>query len=307
VASTPAQAASRDAAPSKFTSATAAKRVEERLVDWLPAIPLLLLAAAFLIAPTVRLVVDSFHGSQGWTLDFWRDTFQSRGSREAIRTSLKLAITCATLSLLIGAPLAWVISRMVVLRRSVWLSLLNVAANFGGIGLAFGYIATLGSFGMVTLAVQKIDSGFTPPAIGSLSSLIIAYEYTNIPLFVLLTLPAMGILRTEWMEAADVSSASSLQFWRYIGIPVLTPFLAAGWLLIFTWSMGIYGLAYAIGSGAAAIGQLRLITLQIGLTLNRGVGEQERAYVLAVVLLLFAIVTLLIYRVTMRRALRWFV
>jgi putative spermidine/putrescine transport system permease protein len=50
-----------------------------------------------------------------------------------------------------------------------------------------------------------------------------------------------------------------------------------------------------------------LITLQIGLTLNRGVGEQERAYVLAVVLLLFAIVTLLIYRVTMRRALRWFV
>jgi putative spermidine/putrescine transport system permease protein len=196
---------------------------------------------------------------------------------------------------------------MVTLRRSLWLALLNVAANFGGIGLAFGYIAALGTFGMVTLAMKNVGLPFQAPEMGTLTSLVLAYSYTNVPLFVLLTLPAMAILRTEWLEAAEVSAATRWQFWRYVGLPILTPFLAAGWLLIFTWSIGIYGLAYAMGFTAAQTGRLRLITLQIGITLNTGAGREERAAVLAVVLLLLAAVSLLAYRLILRWALRWFV
>ena len=133
-----------------------------------------------------------------------------------------------------------------------------------------------------------------------------AYSYTNIPLFVLLTLPAMGILRQEWLEAAEVCAASRWQFWRFVGLPILAPFLAAGFLLIFTWSIGLYGIAYALGGTASSTGQLRLITLQIGLNLNTGVGSEERSYVLAVVLLLLATGALLSYRAVMKRALRWF-
>ena len=119
----------------------------------------------------------------------------------------------------VGSPLAWVVSRMVTAPRAVWLSLLNVAANFGGIGLAFGYIAALGSFGLVTLALQDVGIDWTPPQIGTFASLVLAYEYTNVPLFVLLTLPAMGILRQEWLEAAEVCAASRGQFWRFVGLP----------------------------------------------------------------------------------------
>jgi putative spermidine/putrescine transport system permease protein len=268
--------------------------------------PLLLLAFVFLVAPTVELVVRSVHGPAGWTLDFWRDTLASNGGRAAIRTSVLLAFICATISLLVGAPLAWLISRQLTARRSVWLALLNAAANFGGVGLAFGYVAVLGTFGMVTLALRDVGLPFAPPELGSLTSLVLAYEYTNIPLFVLLTLPAMGILRSEWLEAAATAAATPAQFWRFVGLPVLSPFLAAGWVLIFTWSVGIYGLAYAIGGSAIQTGKLRLITTQIGLTLNTGAGREERAFVLAVVLLTFATVTLLLYRALLRRALRWF-
>ena len=195
---------------------------------------------------------------------------------------------------------------MITARRSVWLALLNVAANFGGIGLAFGYIAALGTYGMVTLAMHDLGIPFDPPEIGSIASLVLAYLYTNVPLFVLLTLPAMAIVRQEWLEAAEVSAASRWQFWRYVGLPILTPFLFAGWILIFTWSIGIYGLAYAMGGTALETGKLRLITIQIGLTLNTGAGREERSYVLAVVLLLLATVSLLAYRFIMRWALRWF-
>lgn len=278
------------------------------LAAWLPALPLLVLALALLVAPTLELIGRSVYSpATGPTLDFWRDTLQSGGGRRAILTSIQIGLVSATIALVAGGPLAWLVSRMVTARRSLWLALLNVASNFGGIGLAFAYMATLGTFGMVTLAVRSLGVPFTPPEIGSFASLVMAYSYTNVPLFVLLTLPAMAIVRGEWLEAAQTCAASRGQFWHYVGLPILTPFLAAGWLLIFTWSIGLYGIAYALGATASTTGELRLITLQIGLTLNTGAGREERAYVLAVVLLLLATAALLTYRFVLRRALRWFV
>jgi ABC-type uncharacterized transport system permease subunit len=45
------------------------------LAAWLPALPLLALAAALLVAPTIELVIRSVHNDEvGWTLQFWRDT-----------------------------------------------------------------------------------------------------------------------------------------------------------------------------------------------------------------------------------------
>jgi len=283
-----------------------AQKVGGGLAAWLPALPLLTLAAVMLVVPTVVLILGSFGIPRTITLDYWDETFQSNGGRLAIWTSVRLGLASALVALLVGSPLAWFISRMITARRSVWLALLNVAANFGGIGLAFGYMAALGTYGMVTLAFKDIGINFTPPQVGTLASLILAYSYSNVPLFVLLTLPAMSILRTDWMEAAEVAAASRVQFWRYVGLPILAPFFIAGWLLIFTWSLGIYGLAYALGANASAAGQLRLITLYIGLFLNTSAGREERAAVMAALLLGMAAVSLILYRLILRWALRWF-
>lgn len=284
----------------------AADSVRAGLAAWLPALPLLLLALFLLVLPTLTLILGSVGLPGRLTLEHWVDTFQSNGGRQAILTSIRLGLVCGLLSMLIGGPLAWFVSRMVTGSRSMWLALLNVAANFGGIGLAFGYMAALGTYGMVTLGLQELGIPWVPPEIGSFASLVMAYLYTNIPLFVLLTLPAMAIVRQDWFEAAEVCRASRWQFWRYIGLPVLSPFLLAGFLLIFTWSIGIYGLAFALGGSAAATGRLRLITLQIGISLNSGVGTEERSFVLATVLLILAAAALLTYRRVMKRALRWF-
>ena len=277
------------------------------LARWLPALPLLILVGALLIAPALLLIVQSFVGPNGPSLELWAKGLSVALNQQAIVTSLVLGVACASIATLVGAPMAWLISRMIPRSRAAWLALLNVAANFGGIGLAFAYIAVLGTQGMITLGLEGLGTGFVPPRPSSFIGLLAAYSYTNIPLFVLLTIPAMGILRNEWWEAAQTASATRWQFWRMVGIPVLTPFIAGGWLLIFTWSIGIYGLAYAMGFTAAQSGKLRLITLQIGITLNTGAGREERAAVLAVVLLLLATVSLVAYRLILRWALRWFV
>jgi len=276
------------------------------VADWLPAVPLLVLAVLLLVLPTIVVVLQSVRGEAGGlTLANWAETLGRRSDRRAILTSLELGVLCGTVSLLVGGPLAWAISRALPATRVAWLALLNVGANFGGIGLAFAYTAVLGTYGMATLALQRLGIPFAPPPSASFAGLALAFLYTNIPLFILLTLPAMRVVRDDWMEAAETCAATRAQFWRHVGLPVLAPFLGAGWLLIFTWTVGIYGLAYAL-AGSAPSSPVRLMTLQIGIALNQSATGQQRAAVMAAILLLIATVSLVSYRLVMRRATRWF-
>lgn len=276
------------------------------LVNWLPALPMLVLAYGLLVTPVLALLVQSFQGDDGhFTLANWVEVLTSRGDRRAILTSLLLGTVSATSALLVGAPIAWWISQLLPRGRSLWLSLLNTATNFSGIGLAFGFVAILGNYGMITLAFRDLGLPLTPPAPNTFWGLALAYSYTNIPLFILLTIPGMAMLRQEWWEAAQTCGATQIRFWRGIGLPILAPFLGAGWLLVFTWSIGLYGIPFAL-AGNGATRKVSLITLVIGDSLQGSISGQGEAAVLAIVLLLLAVISLLTYRWMLGRAARWF-
>jgi putative spermidine/putrescine transport system permease protein len=277
-----------------------------RLSGWLGALPLLIVVALFLVAPIGFLLARSFISADGFSLDVWTGLLASPQTRNALFTSVALGATCALFSTLIGTPLAWLISRLAQGPRAAWLGIFNVAAHFGGIGLAFAYVITLGAYGMVTLFVRSLGIDVDPPARDSFAALAITYEYANIPLFVLLAVPAMAIVRDEWYEAAQTASATRGQFWRRIGLPLLAPFILGGALLSFTWAIGIYGIAYALAGSSPTL-PTRLLTLQIGQTIaDDAVTGSARAGALSVLLIVLAVVALAGYRLLVRRGLRWF-
>jgi putative spermidine/putrescine transport system permease protein len=276
------------------------------LSGWLGALPLLAVVGLFLVAPIAVLLARSFITPDGFTLDIWSGLLDSPQTRKALLTSIALGATCAVTSTLIGTPLAWLVSRLAARPRAAWLGIFNVAAHFGGIGLAFAYVITFGAFGMVTLLLHGLGVDFQPPARDSFVALAITYEYANVPLFVLLALPAMGIVRDEWSEAAQVASATRWQFWRRVGLPLLAPFILGGALLSFTWAIGIYGIAYAL-AGSSPTAPTRLLTLQIGQTIaDDAVTGSARAGALSVLLIMLAVLALAAYRLLVRRGLRWF-
>jgi len=276
------------------------------LSGWLGALPLLVIVALFLVAPIGVLLARSFITAEGLSLDIWAGLLDSPHTRKALLTSVALGATCAFFSTLIGTPLAWLVSRLTAGPRAAWLGIFNVAAHFGGIGLAFAYVISLGGYGMVTLFARSLGFDLHPPARDSFAALAITYEYANIPLFVLLALPAMGIVRDEWYEAAQTASATRWQFWRRIGLPLLAPFILGGALLSFTWAIGIYGIAYALAGSSPTV-PTRLLTLQIGQTIaDDAVTGSARAGALSVLLIVLAVVALAGYRLLVRRGLRWF-
>ncbi|MER6576955.1 ABC transporter permease subunit [Nonomuraea sp. NPDC001023] len=286
--------------------AAARRRSPGRLFTaWGPALPLLLFTLATLVLPALRLLHDTFAlPGGGYGFDHIVKVARNPVDRQAIGGSLALGLTQATLATALGAPAAWLITRMRLGGRAFWLSLMNVASNFAGIGLAFGFVALIGSTGMLTLVLKGLfgieDNPF--PSLGSFNGMNVVYLYFNVPMFVLLTLPALSVLKDDWQEAAAVCHATRWQFWRYVGLPVLAPFVIAGWLLVFTWTIGVYAVAYAIGSSPSAT---KLITLQIGSTLESSVFGLGRAAVLSVLLMILAIGATLLYRLSLRRAARW--
>ncbi len=100
-----------------------------------------------------------------------------------------------------------------------------MTSNFAGVPLAFAFIILLGFNGSITIMLKQagIIQDFN---LYSKTGLIILYTYFQIPLGVLLLYPAFDALREDWRESAALLGANGWQFWRHIGLPVLTPALA---------------------------------------------------------------------------------
>ena len=99
---------------------------------------------------------------------------------------------------------------------------------------------------MVFLRDMGLDlraQGFT---ILSVWGLTITYLYFQIPLMVLILMPALDGLKKEWREAAAILGASPFQYWRHVALPVLWPSLLGTTILLFANAFGAVATAYAL-------------------------------------------------------------
>jgi putative spermidine/putrescine transport system permease protein len=219
---------------------------------WIGILPFLAFALLFLILPTLNLVVGAFQTPDGsFTLDNIRRLNHPQILR-AYRTSIGLSLASALLGALAGSLLAWavVMGRLPAFLRPFVTTFSGVASNFAGIPLAFAFIATLGPVGLVTKEFFLDGLGINLRALGfnllSFWGLTITYLYFQIPLMVLILLPALDGLKKEWREAAAILGASSFQYWRYVALPVLLPSLLGATILLFANAFGAIATAYAL-------------------------------------------------------------
>jgi putative spermidine/putrescine transport system permease protein len=180
----------------------------------------------------------------------------------------------------------------------------GVAANFGGIPLAFAFIATLGQLGILTVFLRAhahydlYRHGFSLP---SKTGVELAYMYFQLPLMILVIAPAIDGLRREWREAASNLGASQLQFWRYVGVPVLMPSILGAVILLFGNAFAAYATAYSLTSGSVNLVPILIGAYYSGNVLNDPHLAQALAFGMFVVLALMMIV----YIPLQRRAARW--
>ncbi len=269
-------------------------------------VPFFGFVALFLLLPSVSLVVGAFRDqSGGFTLDNVKSLFGAQ-FLGAYETSIFLSALTAFLGGIFGGLLAYAAltggtPRLV---RPLITTFSGVAANFAGVPLAFAFIATLGTTGVVTqflsdtVGLDLYDRGFS---LFTFTGLALIYLYFQIPLMILVIAPAIDGLRREWREAASNLGASPGQYWRHVGLPVLAPSILGAMILLFANAFAAYATPAALTSG-----QVNLAPVLIGQFFQGDVlADPHQGYALALGMVVVVALSTGLYSLLQRRAARW--
>ncbi|QNO36848.1 ABC transporter permease [Protaetiibacter sp. SSC-01] len=180
----------------------------------------------------------------------------------------------------------------------------GVFAQFGGVMLAFAFIATIGLQGVVTqlLAGIGIELFADGPWIYELPGLILPYVFFQVPLMVITFMPALAALKPQWAEANLTLGGTRSSFWMRVGIPVLAPSFLACTLLLFANAFSSYATAAALASQGSQIVPLQIRT---ALTSETVLGRENLAGALALGMIVVVGVVMSLYSLIERRAARW--
>jgi len=171
--------------------------------------------------------------------------------------------------------------------------------------LAFAFLATFGFNGLVTLFFSENfgDSFLSNPTwLYGIWGLCVVYTFFQIPLMLIVFLPAVEGLRGEWREANDSLGGSTWRYWRHVGGPVLLPSFMGAVLLLFANAFSAYATAAALISQGSPI-----VPLQIRGALGSEVALGGAAFgkALALGMVLVVGVVMIGYVLLQRRVSRW--
>jgi putative spermidine/putrescine transport system permease protein len=226
--------------------------------------------------------------------------------RTSLITSVRLSAIVAVIGAVLGILLAYAVvnSKSTALRQIVTAAA-AVTANFGGVPLAFLFIATVGNAGALTsflnghfgFSLQQ-DAHFQ---LSQITGISLVYLYFLIPLMVLVMMPALEGLKPQWGEAAENLGASRWDYWRLVAGPVLLPNFLGSVLLLFCSSFSAYATAYAINSS------FPIVTIRISAVLSGNVlpGQENLGAALALDMIVLVLPLTIVYQLLQRRTSRW--
>jgi putative spermidine/putrescine transport system permease protein len=268
-------------------------------------VPFLAYLTIFLLIPTVAVAVGAFQEQARPSLTNIR-ALAEPAALERLWNSVLLSATTAVIGAVLGAVLCWLVASAPgssLVRRAVS-SLAGVLAQFGGVFLAFAFIATLSFSGVVTellrstAGVDVFGSGW----LFRLPGLILVYTYFQLPLMVIVFLPALEGLRPQWREAAVSLGATRRQYLTQVAVPLLRPAFLGCMLLLFANAFAAYATAAALVSQGSPI--LPLL-IRAGLTSEVLLGRENFAYALALEMIVVVAVVMALYALLLRRTARW--
>lgn len=267
--------------------------MKRRLPFHLAMILFVLIAVAVLIYPSANMVLMSFKptGGGGWTLANYREILTESMYTAAIKNSVGISLFSSVVAIVFTTVTTYAIVSRSKKLREIFVVIANMTSNFAGIPLAFAYIILLGSSGVLLIFGRR--AGIDWLANYNLYSpwgLCIVYLYFQLPMGIILLLPIYDALDKGWRESAELLGASSFQYWRRIGLPVLMPSIVGVFAMMFANAMGAYASAEALtGTG------VNLLSIRIANTVTGDIfARPEIGAALSVLLAMILLVNMIL-------------
>jgi putative spermidine/putrescine transport system permease protein len=234
-----------------------APRAEVR--PWAPyllSLPGLLLFAAIVIAPILMTGLLSF---QRWdrvagienvlVLDHWREVFSDSYFAEMFLRTLRLAVLTTLVTVLVGAPEAYILNRMTSRWKGLCLLailgplLISVVARTLGWALLFG-----GANGVVNQALMRLGVLTSPlPFMFTETGMVIALAHVLMPFMVLAVSASLQRADHKVEHAAASLGATQRTILARIVLPQIMPGILSGAIIVFALAASSFATPAIIG------------------------------------------------------------
>jgi iron(III) transport system permease protein len=252
----------------------------------LPAAVLLLLLWT-VVFPNVSIVASSFEHGVG----YWREFVASPSDMEALRTTLVIAVGSVIAALMVGIPLAFLLTRYEFRGRRLLSAAATLPAALPPLVGVVAFLFLYGESGVITRAVQELFRLDEPPwTLNGVGAIIFVHAYTMYVYVFLFVSAGLERMDDSLDEAAAGLGVSRFGRLRRVTLPLLTPAIAGSMLLVFMSALGSFSAPYIFGGG------VRVLSTQI--VASKLNGAMGMVYVETTVLAVSAVLALL--------GLRWF-
>ena len=213
-------------------------------------IGILAVFALFLIYPLISLFVDGFleEGTGAFTMANFTKFFGKKFYYRSLLNSLKLTVCVTICSLLIGVPLAYIMSFFKIRGKGVIEILIIISMmspNFIG---AYSWILLLGRSGVVTQFLSN-TFGIQMPSIYGFGGMLLVFTLKLYPFIYMYVSGALKKVDVAVCEAAESLGCNAVRTVVTVVMPLVTPTAIASALLVFMNCMADFGTPALIGEG----------------------------------------------------------
>jgi putative spermidine/putrescine transport system permease protein len=216
--------------------------------SWFLIAPPLTMVAIFFVVPVVYLFWVSLHApssaelyGRALTLQNYVAVIGDSFYLEIIRRTLGVAAVILAASLLIGYPVAYFVALQPPRRRMLVMLMLLFPLMVSNVVRAYGWVALLGRRGVVNSALGDLGVIHAPlDLLYTTQAVVVGLMTILLPYMVISIANTLAALDRRYEEAAQALGAGPLRTFFHVTLPLSTPGVASGTLLVFLLTLSAY-------------------------------------------------------------------
>lgn len=252
------------------------------------AMPAILLLAAFFVIPVVFLLTRSVTEPQ-LGLQNYATLVGSSTYAKVFFNTFFVAGVVTLVTVLIAFPVAWALAIMPARWSAVVFAIILLSMWTNLLARTYAWMVLLQQTGLINRMLKAVGLIDQPLQLtNNLVGVTIGMVYIMLPFMIL---PLMGVIKKidpAILQAAALCGATKWQALTRVLVPLATPGIASGALMVFVMSLGYFVTPSLLG-GTANMMLAELIAQQVQSLVNWGMGGAAAFLLLLVTLGLYAV------------------
>ncbi len=213
-------------------------------------IVILLIFLVFLIYPMVSMLIKGFQdpATGEWTLKHYQKFFHKRYYYRALINSFKVTFSVTILAVLTGVPIAYFMSYYHIKGRGLLEIIIIISMMSPAFIGAYSWILLLGRNGVVTRFMSDF-LGINTPSIYGFGGILLVFTLKLYPFIYMYVSGALKKFDVSLEEAAESLGCHGPKKVFGVILPLITPSIFAGALMVFMNSLADFGTPQLLGEG----------------------------------------------------------